>query len=106
MSCGLLNRALFSLLFYHSRSKHSKYTSPANETKLFNILLHGFARKVRALVTVTAATVTTKWTASSTTLLKFINAIIICEETCMNNFFCFALRNMFDVSFLLTGKSE
>ncbi|XP_021914450.1 DNA-directed RNA polymerase, mitochondrial isoform X2 [Zootermopsis nevadensis] len=45
VSCGLLNRALFSLLFYHSRSKHSKYTSPANETKLFNILLHGFARK-------------------------------------------------------------
>ncbi|KAJ4450804.1 hypothetical protein ANN_02234 [Periplaneta americana] len=45
VSCGLLNRGLFSLLFYHSRSKHSKYTSPANEIKLFNILLHGFAMK-------------------------------------------------------------
>lgn len=45
VSCGLLNRALFSLLFYHSRSRYSKYTSPANEIQLFNILLHGFARK-------------------------------------------------------------
>jgi len=36
-------------MYYHTRSKHSKYTSPANETKLFNILLQGFAKKVRKL---------------------------------------------------------
>lgn len=45
VSCGFLNRAFFSLMFYHSRSKHSKYTVPANEIKLFNILLQGFAKK-------------------------------------------------------------
>ncbi|PSN42978.1 hypothetical protein C0J52_13214 [Blattella germanica] len=45
VNCGLQNRAFFSLLFYHSRSKHSKFTSAANEIKLFNIILHGFARK-------------------------------------------------------------
>ncbi|KAJ9581673.1 hypothetical protein L9F63_023149, partial [Diploptera punctata] len=45
VNCGFLNRAYFSLLYYHSRSKHSRIAVPTNEIVLFNTVLLGFAKK-------------------------------------------------------------
>ena len=47
MNSGLVNRAYNTLLYYRNMNRNFQRTTDVRDVRLYNVLLAGFARKVR-----------------------------------------------------------